>query len=394
MKIVVFAYACEPGSGSEPGAGWAFARMLARTGDTWVLTRSNNREAIERGLAGLPEHDRLRFVYVDLPSWARMWKRGTRGVLLYSVLWQWAALRRARRIEPPEGWDLTWHATLANAWLGSVAPLAGRPAVLGPVGGGVSVPLRAYPALGLRGIVSELVRTGVRGTCRYANPLARLAWRRSDLILTQNPETRDWFPRRHRAKAIVFPHVALGPDAAWSAAGARTTGGIRTAVFAGRLLPWKGVWLAMSAVAKLPVWTLEVLGSGKDRPRLEALAAKLGVADRVIFRGQLPRAEALEVIRRADAFLFPSLREEAGWAVAEAIAAGLPTISLARGGPPVLGARAVPLGSLGRMVADIARELDSPSSAGGDPPAFDLDTRAELLRDHLLAAGLLPVHET
>ena len=43
MRILVLAYACEPGTGSEPGTGWMWSRMLARFGDTTVVTRSNNR---------------------------------------------------------------------------------------------------------------------------------------------------------------------------------------------------------------------------------------------------------------------------------------------------------------------------------------------------------------
>ena len=42
-NILAFAYACEPGKGSEPGAGWAMARVAARIGPTWVITRANNR---------------------------------------------------------------------------------------------------------------------------------------------------------------------------------------------------------------------------------------------------------------------------------------------------------------------------------------------------------------
>ena len=38
MRILAFAYACEPAQGSEPGAGWAWARMLAHQGETWVIT--------------------------------------------------------------------------------------------------------------------------------------------------------------------------------------------------------------------------------------------------------------------------------------------------------------------------------------------------------------------
>ena len=65
MKILISAYACEPGKGSEPGAGWEWVRAAAAEHELWVLTRANNRDAIEASeLVG-----RVTFVFVDLPSW-------------------------------------------------------------------------------------------------------------------------------------------------------------------------------------------------------------------------------------------------------------------------------------------------------------------------------------
>src|SRR5438105_11885057 len=162
MRILVYAYACEPGLGSEPGAGWAWARMLANIGETWVLTRSNNRGPIERELERVPERDRLHFEYVDLAAWSRGWKRGQRGIRLYYLLWQVAALRRARRLHRSLQFDLVWHVTLTTAWLGSTAPLVGPPFAYGPVAGGATVPWRLVPGLGLRGIAYEAVRSAAR----------------------------------------------------------------------------------------------------------------------------------------------------------------------------------------------------------------------------------------
>jgi hypothetical protein len=80
VRIVAFAYACEPESGSEAGPRVDVARMLARLGATWVVTRENNRVAIEtNALPAIAERDRLDFEYEDLPAWARFWKRGLRG---------------------------------------------------------------------------------------------------------------------------------------------------------------------------------------------------------------------------------------------------------------------------------------------------------------------------
>jgi hypothetical protein len=188
VRILVFAYACDPEHGSEPGAGWVWSCMLAQLGEVWVVTRANNRAPIERALPDVPERERLHFVYVDLPGWARTWKRGQRGVHLYYLLWQLAAVRRVRRLRTHR-FDLVWHLTFANAWLGSLAPLVGGSFVLGPVGGGVAMPWRLLEGADIRATGRELAREAGRLAGRYLNPASRLAWRRAEMILVQNLET-------------------------------------------------------------------------------------------------------------------------------------------------------------------------------------------------------------
>jgi len=335
VRILAFAYACGPGKGSEPGAGWGLARMLTELGEIWIVTRANNREAIEAALPSLPEADRLRFVYVDLPPWARWWKRGQRGVRLYYLLWLFAAHRRAKKLQRKVRLDVVWHLTLANAWLGSTAGLVGPRFIYGPVGGGVDVPMRLVPALGVRGAVYEGGRAVARALGRYANPLARLAWRRAEVVLVQNPETREWLPPRHRWKVTVFPHTLTADLGQSEARTQRPSGAPPVALFAGRLLAWKGVSLGLRALANLPDWRFIIIGSGPDEVRLRRLARRLKLDGRVEFQGWRPREEVLRAMREeADAFLFPSLHDDAPLAVAEALTAGLPIVCLERGGPP------------------------------------------------------------
>jgi glycosyltransferase involved in cell wall biosynthesis len=313
--------------------------MLARFGETTVITRSNNRDVIEAALPELSERDRLRFQYVDLPAWARRWKRGRRGIHLYYLIWQVAAYRRARQLLRTETFDLTWHLTLANAWLGSGAALLRLPFIYGPVGGGVTVPWRLLPALGMRGLAYEAVRAVTRGTGRYLNPLARLAWRRAGLILVQNKETGQWFPNRHRAKTEVFPNVIL-EDMPHEGPGRPESGrkASQIALYAGRLLPWKGVSLAIRALEWMPGWRLMIAGAGHDRGRLERVARSRGVQGRVTFLGMLQREHLLQLMERdVDVMVYPSLREEAGWAVAEASSYGIRVPCIDLGGPPLVG---------------------------------------------------------
>ncbi len=81
-----------------------------------------------------------------------------------------------------------------------------------------------------------------------------------------------------------------------------------------------------------PTLRYSIVGEGPERVALEGLAARLGVAGRVEFHGQLPPAEAIEQARQCTLFVMPSTEEAFGVAYIEAMAGGLPAIGC-RGEP-------------------------------------------------------------
>jgi len=101
---------------------------------------------------------------------------------------------------------------------------------------------------------------------------------------------------------------------------------IRTLVTAGRLMPQKDFGLAFETLAALgPGWRLDLLGDGRERGRLEARAAALGVADRINFAGHVPSIAPF--LARAGAFLCTSRYEGYPAVLIEALAAGLPVVT-------------------------------------------------------------------
>jgi glycosyltransferase involved in cell wall biosynthesis len=364
-RIVAFAFSCEPGGGSEGGAGWMWARVLAGVGETTLLVaRGPHTELLLASVRALPaaEAARLHIEVIDPPRWVQRvvgWDPWPPLWYLEYAFWQARALRRARRLHRRQPFDLSWHLTWANAWFGSVAGLVGPAFVYGPVGAGVGTPWRLLSTVGLRGAVGEVVRAIARNGSRLLNPLSRTALRQASLILVQNPETRDWIPAAQRDRAVVFPHVVM-PVASSPAndVDPRPRATRRTILFAGRLLPWKGGTIALRALRLLPDHRMVVIGSGPDERRMRSLAADLGVADRVDFRGWVERGDLLATMRdEASVFLFPSLHDEGGWVVAESIAAGLPVVCLDRGGPPILGGIGVPSGWPNQTARHLAKAV-------------------------------------
>jgi len=99
--------------------------------------------------------------------------------------------------------------------------------------------------------------------------------------------------------------------------------------YVGRLRKYKGVELILQAVARMEnrAVTVEIAGTGDDRPRLEALASSLDLGRRARFLGFVSEAEKSALLRRAWIVSLTSPKE--GWGITnlEAAACGTPVVA-------------------------------------------------------------------
>ncbi len=334
LKVLLSAYACEPDNGSEPGVGWGIAQAMARYHDVWVITRTNNRRAIEGAMRhlGIP---RVRFVYHDLPPWARWWKHGERGLRLYYSLWQIGAYIVAQRLHRTVQFDLVHHVTFGKYWTPSYLALLPVPFVWGPVGGAESAPNAFWASASLRVKMYERLREVARSLGDH-NIFVTLTARRSALALAKTEETAQ------RLRRLGAKDVRTLSEAGLSLADMRHLEApeclgnlVIRFISVGRLIYWKGFHLGLRAFARAGLTEAEywIIGDGPERKNLETAAETLGVRDRVCFWGPLRRTDTLQRITEAHVLVHPSLHDSGGWVCLEAMAAARPVICLDLGGP-------------------------------------------------------------
>ena len=173
--------------------------------------------------------------------------------------------------------------------------------------------------------------------------------------------------------ADLFTSVITADDIRGTAATARPRAagaGLRLA-WAGRMAAEKGLIDLLHAVRALLAEGLrlevDLIGDGRERPRLERQVQELGLAAAVRWAGHLAdRRHYFERLREADIFVLPSRSEGVPKVVVEAMVAGLPVIATATGGVPGLLAagrrgRLVPVGSPTELAAAI-RDLAADES--------------------------------
>jgi glycosyltransferase involved in cell wall biosynthesis len=106
--------------------------------------------------------------------------------------------------------------------------------------------------------------------------------------------------------------------------------------YVGRLKRYKGIDVVIEALAlvrhAVPDARLVVVGKGTDRPRLESIAKRLGLAAAVSFTGYVSEEAKAGWLRSAHAVVYPSAREGWGMAAIEAAACGTPVLASAADG--------------------------------------------------------------
>jgi glycogen(starch) synthase len=109
-------------------------------------------------------------------------------------------------------------------------------------------------------------------------------------------------------------------------------------LFVGRLAPQKGVSTLVEAAGLLkdPSARILLVGDGPERPKLERDAERLGVDDRLHFVGFFAHERLPAVLAHADLLVLPSLYEELGTVLLEAMQAALPIVASRTGGIPDL----------------------------------------------------------
>jgi glycosyltransferase involved in cell wall biosynthesis len=138
-----------------------------------------------------------------------------------------------------------------------------------------------------------------------------------------------------RERVLHIPNFAEADETLpVSRASLDTPEGVPLMLAMGRLHPVKAHDVALRTLPLLPDAWLWIAGEGPLEAKLKALAARLGVADRVRFLGW--RRDAGALYRTADLCLFPSRYEPLGNTVIQAWAHGAPVVAAASQGPSVL----------------------------------------------------------
>jgi glycosyltransferase involved in cell wall biosynthesis len=155
------------------------------------------------------------------------------------------------------------------------------------------------------------------------------------VIFVKTPDTRNILNLAMQEKTVVF--IEVGTDKARIRSPRAPRQAPPKLLYAGRLLYWKGVHIAIQAFAKLLPRIhharLTIVGSGPEETRLKSDILFANIGKNVDFISWLPQQRLFELYESHDLLLFPSLHDSSGGVVLEALCHGMPVVCLDVGGP-------------------------------------------------------------
>ena len=374
-RVLAIAEEANPEWSSVPLVGWSHAQALTEVADVHLVTQVRNREAILR--AGLKE-DRD-FTAIDSEAvisplyqaaqrlrgdsglgWTTVSAFSTLGYYYFEHL-VWRHFRaRLRRGEFDLVHRLTPLSPVTPSLLAARCRRVRVPFVLGPLNGGLPWP----PGF-------DRVRRQEREWLSYIRsafkllPLHRSTLRNVAAVLVASRSTWKQVAPSCRPRCVYIPENAIDPARFPTPAGRKPAGRL-SAVFVGRLVPYKGPDMLLEAAAPLLKerrLDLTYIGDGPMRADLERTVESQGLREGVHFSGWVQQSEVHRSLGTADVLAFPSIREFGGAVALEAMASGAVPIVADYGGPAELVSDAtgyrIRMGSRSQIVERLRSTLTS-----------------------------------
>ncbi len=351
-RVLIIAEAANPVLTSAALVGWSCARAIAAETDAHIVTEWRNREDFLR--AGLIEgrdftainNRRLQHLSWSLTN--KLSGKGNFSWSLYAMLSNLVYPFFERKLWKDFGprlkageFDLV-HRVLplsptTPSWIAPKLKKIGVPFVLGPLNGGVPWP-KGFEELRR----NERDTAGKLRVLHKFTPGLRSSRECSSAILTASRTTLKEMPESVQSRCVFIPENAVDlakfPLLPREKSCLNSDQPLRLS-FVGRLVALKGIDMLLEAAAPLlrtGEATLEIIGDGPERARLQSMIGAMGLTSTVRMEGWIEHANLGPKLRESDLFVFPSIREFGGGAVLEAMALGIPPVVLDHGGPPEL----------------------------------------------------------
>lgn len=363
-KILINAYACSPGMGSEPGMAWNWVSNLAKFCELYIITEGEFREKIEEVVPTLEQGKNMHFYYNPVTDEIRKmcWNQGDWRFYKYYREWQWKTYLMAKEICSSEHIDVLHQLNMIGfrepGYLWKLSKESDVPFVWGPIGGLKQFPLAYLQGAGLKMKLFNRLKNILNVWQLKHEKRVDEALKTARLLISSIPDSYRAIKKYKGLESIVIPETGcfLSEDIPTDRFDEKEL----HVMWVGKFDFRKQLPLALRAIAiaNNPNIVLEIYGGGSDEQIASAkrVADLLGITEKVVWHGNQPNDVVMNAMHKAQVFFFTSVSEDTSTVVLEAVSNRLPVLCF-----DACGMAAVIDDKVGRKVA-----LSNPAQSATD----------------------------
>mgnify|MGYP002769848096 FL=1 len=364
LKILINAYACSPGMGSEPGMAWNWVSNLAKFCELHIITEGEFREKIEEVVPTLEQGKNMHFYYNPVSEEIRKmcWNQGDWRFYKYYREWQWKTYLMAKEICSSEHIDVLHQLNMIGfrepGYLWKLSKESDVPFVWGPIGGLKQFPLAYLHGAGLKMKLFNRLKNILNVWQFKHEKRVDEALKTARLLVSSIPDSYRAIKKYKGLESIVIPETGcfLSEDIPTDRFDEKEL----HVMWVGKFDFRKQLPLALRAIAiaNNPNIVLDIYGGGSDEQIASAkrVADLLGIIEKVVWHGNQPNDVVMNAMHKAQVFLFTSVSEDTSTVVLEAVSNRLPVLCF-----DACGMAAVIDDKVGRKVA-----LSNPAQSATD----------------------------
>lgn len=331
MKILINAYACSPGMGSEPGMAWNWVSNLAKFCELYIITEGEFRDRIEEVVPTLEQGKNMHFYYNPVSEEIRKmcWNQGDWRFYKYYREWQWKTYLMAKDICKVEKMDVLHQLNMIGfrepGYLWKLSQENGVPFVWGPVDAKDKFPVAYLDGAGLKTKLFMRLKNFLTGIQLRHSKRVLLAAHQASVIFSASSNSQRSFkkymnidsPLLNETGCYVQDHPLIDKSQ-------KETFDV---LWVGKLDFRKQLGIALQSVAITGNESirLHIVGGGDAEP-YKLLANTLGIKDKCIWHGAVSHDEVQSIMQNSDVFFFTSVAEGTPHVVLEAIGNNLPVV--------------------------------------------------------------------
>lgn len=364
LKILINAYACSPGMGSEPGMAWNWVSNLAKFCELHIITEGEFREKIEEVVPTLEQGKNMHFYYNPVSEEIRKmcWNQGDWRFYKYYREWQWKTYLMAKEICSSEHIDVLHQLNMIGfrepGYLWKLSKESDVPFVWGPIGGLKQFPLAYLQGAGLKMKLFNRLKNILNVWQLKHEKRVDEALKTARLLVSSIPDSYRAIKKYKGLESIVIPETGcfLSEDIPTDRFDEKEL----HVMWVGKFDFRKQLPLALRAIAiaNNPNIVFDIYGGGSDEQIASAkrVADLLGITEKVVWHGNQPNDVVMNAMHKAQVFLFTSVSEDTSTVVLEAVSNRLPVLCF-----DACGMAAVIDDKVGRKVA-----LSNPTQSATD----------------------------